>query len=121
MRTPDKTDSFSADSFQLGMIIRNLHNNLCYLKAEKPGEFTAQFLERAQLFNMSPRVAFFDVIRYVGGVLQELSEHPSYFNDKYAMKNVLHDCSQYLQYLIGTGSLPREPGRELPCWTSYKS
>lgn len=121
MKTPDPGNIRSIDDFQINQLIINIHSNLSYLKSKKPGEYTTQFLDKAKLFNMSPKVEFFDVIRYVAWTLKQVSEHPSYFNYKHDMKKILYDCSQYLSFLVGTGTLPREPGKEIPCWTSYKS
>ena len=121
MKIPDPGNISSLDEFQINALINNIHSNLGYLRSKKPGEYTAQFLDRAKLFNMSPKVEFFDVIRFVTWTLKQVSEHPTYFQHKQGMKNILYDCSQYLSFLVGTGTLPREPGKEIPCWTSYES
>lgn len=121
MRTPDPSNICSIDEYQLNQLIINIHDNLSYLRSKKPGEYTAQFLDRAKLFNLDAKVEFFDVIRYVAWTLKQVSEHPNYFNHRHAMKNILYDCSQYLSFLVGTGTLPREPGKEIPCWERYSS
>lgn len=113
-----------ANERDLEELHKKMNDDLSYLKAHLPGEFTKKFMDTAHLMNLKVDVGFFDVIRYVAWFLETLSSRPRLLQgDQRRVRAIFMDLVTYLNYLIGTKlTLPSKFGVERPniCWNSFK-